>query len=165
VQDPEKKNSSIRSKREPVEAGIRTPIFITHEGTIKPLRDKETLASNLDVAPTILRACGIEPPAVMTGLDLRKPDQLKQRNRIFVDVYEHDSDLGKRADVRNGWKAWVVVDGWDKLIATPEGKELYDLKTDPDDRNDLASKDPQKVSKLWGLIEQWVKTTQPRGVE
>jgi len=34
-----------------------------------------------------------------------------------------------------------VIDGWDKLIARPAGKELYDLENDPDDREyaELAS--------------------------
>ncbi|WP_342793756.1 sulfatase-like hydrolase/transferase [Pontiella desulfatans] len=159
VQNPERKDSSIRSKREPNEAGIRTPIFITHADTVKPLRDKETLASNIDIATTILHACGIKPPAEMSGLDLRVPSALKKRDRIFVDVYEHDINLDKRGDIVDGLKAWVVVDGWDKLIAKPEGKELYDLKADPDDRSNLATKHPEKVSKLWMLIEEWVKET------
>lgn len=159
VQDPKKKNRSIRSKREPTEAGIRTPIFITHEGAIKPMRDTETLASNIDIAPTILKACGIEPPTEMKGLDLRDPHALKERDRIFVDVYEHDSHLKTRADLSKDLKAWVVVDGWDKLVATPEGNELYDLKTDPDDRKNLASKHPEKVAKLSKLIDEWLEKT------
>jgi len=162
VQNPKKKESSIRSKREPTEAGIRTPIFITHEGSIEPLRDDQTLASNIDIAPTILKACGIEPPAEMKGLDLRKPEVLQERNRIFVDVYEHDSHLDKLDDLKDGLKAWVVVDGWDKLIMSPDHKELYDLKNDPDDRRDLASTNPEKVMKLSDIIDVWIKETPPR---
>jgi len=123
------------------------------------------MASNLDVAPTILRACGIEPPAEMKGLDLRKPEALKKRDRIFVDVYEHDSNLDKRDDMKDGLKAWVVIDGWDKLIMRPNQKELYDLKNDPDDRTDLASSNPEKVSKLSSLIERWLKATLQRNTQ
>ena len=158
VQNPEQRNAYIRSKREPVEAGIRTPIFITQEGTLAPLRDKKTLASNVDIATTILHACGIEPPSEMHGLDLRDPKQLKKRNRVFVDVYEHDSNLDELDDLNSGLKARVVIDGWDKLIARPEKKELFDLKTDPDDRNDLSSQYPDKVTKLSRLIDQWIDT-------
>ena len=157
VQDPEKKNRSIRSKRYPFEAGIRTPIFISQEGTLKPLRDKETLASNIDIATTILSACGIESPVEMSGLDLRKHEQLKKRNRVYVDVYEHDSDLDQLADLNSGLKARVVIDGWDKLTASPSGKELYDLKSDPDDRNDLSAKHPARVAELSNLLESWIK--------
>jgi uncharacterized sulfatase len=156
VQDPKKMNASIRSKREPVEAGIRTPIFITHEEKIQPQRNTETLASNIDIATTILRACSIEPPPAMSGLDLREPEQLKDRHRVFVDVYEHDSDLDQLDDLQSGLEARVVIDGWDKLIARPSGNELYDLKVDPDDRHDLSLKNKEKVAKLSGLIEAWL---------
>jgi uncharacterized sulfatase len=162
VQDPKRRNASIRSKRDPVEAGIRTPIFITHSGTIKPLRDKEALASNIDIAPTILNACGIEPPAEMSGLDLRDPAKLKQRNRVFVDVYEHDSNLAELAELDSGLKAHVVIDGWYKLTAGKDSKGLFHLKTDPDDRNNLASKNPEKVEELSKILDEWLKATPPR---
>jgi uncharacterized sulfatase len=156
VPNPDKVGRSIRSKRRPVEAGIRTPIFVTHQGTIKPLRDAETLASNIDIAPTILKICGIEPPVQMKGLDLRKPDDLMKRNRVFVDVYEHDSDLDQLDDLENGLMARVVIDGWDKLIAGAKRKQVFDLKTDLDDRNDLAEAQPEKVIALSKLIDNWV---------
>ena len=148
VPDPEKKNRFVRSKREPVEAGIRTPIFITQEGTIQPVRDTTTLASNIDIATTILNACGIEPPDEMNGLDLRDQTALRERDRVFVDVYEHDSDLDNLDDLQSGFKARVVINGWDKLIATPTERQLFDLKTDPDDRNDLAAQNPERLAEL-----------------
>lgn len=156
VQDPEKKNRSIRSKRQPVEAGIRTPIIISHEGKIKPHRDAETLASNIDIATTILKACDIEAPETMTGLDLREPESLKERNRVFVDVYQHDSDLDKLDNLRSGLLARVVIDGWDKLTWSPKGSQLYDLQKDPDDRNDLSADEPEKVKRLSKVIKDWV---------
>ncbi len=111
---------------------------------------------NIDIATTILKACGIERPATMPGLDLRQRDALQMRNRVFVDVYAHDSDLDQLADLDNGLKARVVIDGWDKLIARSDGNELYNLKSDPDDRTDLSSQQPEKVQMLEGLIDQWV---------
>jgi len=156
VQDPANVNRSVRSKREPVEGGIRTPIFITHEGSIEPLNDSETLASNIDIAPTILRACGIDPPIEMVGLDLQNPAALKERNRVLVDVYQHDSDLDQLDDIDSGLKARVVIDGWDKLTVTPEGKQLFDLKTDPDDRKDLSTERKDRVAELSQVIETWV---------
>lgn len=48
---------------------------------------------------------------------------------------------------------------WDKLIVRPESNELFDLKTDPDDRKDLLLKNPSKVQKLVRLIGQWLGDT------
>lgn len=161
VPDPDKVGRSVRSKKDPVEAGIRTPIFISHAKTIRPLRDSVSLASKIDIAPTILRACGIEPPAAMRGLDLRDPAQLAQRDRVFVDVYEHDSNLEQLNDLNNGLKARVVIQGWDKLIVKPDSSELYNLKTDPDDRNDLSSSDTDKAEALLGVLQEWMDATKP----
>jgi arylsulfatase A-like enzyme len=159
VPDPKKINASVRSKREPVEAGIRTPIFITQEGTIASRRDAETLASNIDVPTTILRACGIPLPPPMSGLDLRDPDSLRKRERVFVEVYEHDSNLDHLDDLNHGLLARVVISGWDKLILRPSGKELFDLKLDPDDRHDLSANDSEKANSLAIEIDRWVAAT------
>jgi len=36
---------------------------------------------------------------------------------------------------------------------------VADLKTDPDDRKNLASKHPEKVAKLSKLIDEWLEKT------
>jgi len=159
VPDSEKVGKYTRSKREPVEAGVRPPIFLTHKNAIPPQRDTETLASNIDIAPTILKACGIEPDTAMSGLDLREPKTLAKRGRIFVDVYEHDTRVEAVQDLDSDLVARVVVDGWDKLIARPDGNELYDLKNDPDDRRDLSAQNPEKVQRLSKLLDEWLNAT------
>ena len=159
VANPKRAGTYIRSKQDPVEAGIRTPIFVTHPKTIPARREKEILASNIDIATTILHACGIQPPREMSGLDLRDPAALKARDRVFVDVYSHNSDIDQLDDLDDGLKARVVIDGWDKLIARPNKKELYDLKNDPDDRTDLAAGNAGKVGQLSDIIDAWLKAT------
>lgn len=156
VPNPEKRNQFVRSKQEPVEAGIRTPIFITHSGTIEPKRDPATLASNIDVATTILRVCGIEPEERMEGLDLRDTQALQDRNRVFVEAYQHDSDVDQLDDMDHGLKARVVIQGWDKLTVKPGGNELFDLQTDPDDRVDLSAQHPEKTKRLLQTLEAWL---------
>ena len=157
--DPEQPSGYVRSKKTPVEAGIRTPIFLTHKNKIVPRRDKETLASNIDIAPTILQACGIKPDKAMSGLDLRKPESLARRDRIFVDVYWDNIRIDALGDLDSDLIARVVIDGWDKLIARPDGLELYDLKNDPDDRADLAEQNYEKVEELSALMNDWLEET------
>ena len=157
--DPNKVSWYVRSKKEPVEAGIRTPIFVTHKNKIAPHRDKETLASNIDIAPTILKACGIEPDKAMSGLDLRNQEALAQRDRIFVDLYEVNVRVDAVEDVDSDLVARVVVDGWDKLIVRPDSHELYDLTNDPDDLIDFAAQQPEKVQELSALIKDWLEKT------
>ncbi len=152
VPHPEKPNRYQRSKREPVEAGIRTPIMIHQPGKVVARRDKRTLASTIDIAPTILRACAIEPPAEMFGLDLRDTASLAQRDRVFVDVYQHDSDIDQLADLRSGLVARVMIAGWDKLIAWPDHNELFDLEQDPDDRQNVSAARPDRTRELADIL-------------
>jgi uncharacterized sulfatase len=160
VPNPDQIGRFVRSKREQFEAGIRTPIMIRQLGVIEPSRQTETLASVIDIAPTILRACGIEPPEAMAGLDLRDPAALAERNRVFTEVYEHDIDLDRLDDPRSDLVARVIIDGWNKLVVFPDRKELYDLKTDNDDRHDLAAEKPELVARLTGILNRWMRRTQ-----
>ncbi len=160
-QHPQKRNRfDVKSKQQPHEMGVRTPIFLTHSGTLKPLQDETTLASNIDIAPTILQACGIDVPEAMRGLDLRDTQSLKERDRVFVEAYEHESNLDQLDDIDHGLRARVVIDGWDKLIRFPDRSELYDLRNDVDDLHDLSSRHPEKVKQLEAVIDRWLKETQ-----
>ena len=125
-----------------------------------PRRDKETLASNIDIAPTILQACGIKPDRAMSGeLDAKKTTRdLAKRDRIFVDVYWDNIRVDALGDLDSDLIARVVIDGWDKLIARPDGLELYDLKNDPDDRTDLAEQNHKKVEEL-SVMNDWLEET------
>lgn len=162
VPNPERKNSYVRSKREPVEAGIRTPIFITHEATIAAKRDSSTLASNIDIPTTILRACGITPPVGMQGLDLRSVQQLQNRDRVFVEAYLHDSDLERLADIDHGLKARVIIKGWNKLTQWPDRRQLFDLRKDLDDRNDIYGQNQDLASTMAAELSDWLKETSTR---
>ena len=126
---------------------------------LHPVVIRTTLASNIDIAPTILKACGIEPDKAMSGLDLRKPEVLAERDRIFVDLYWDNIRVDALDDLDSDLIARVVVDGWDKLIVRPDSLELYDLKNDPDDRTDLAAQNPEKVQELSGLMSDWLEAT------
>lgn len=85
--DPEQGN---RAKLSPYELGIRTPIFVRWPVKVKPLRDDETLASIIDIAPTILKVCGQKVPANLPGLDLLDHAAMTARKSVFVESYTHD---------------------------------------------------------------------------
>ena len=83
------------------------------------------------------------------------------RKSVFVEAYTHDiADL--KQPVRS-LTARVVIDGWSKLIipgpakpgrpfaTTPEKTELYDLKSDPLERTDLAPARAEEVQRLLAI--------------
>lgn len=70
------------AKGSPYELGIRTPIMIRWPDTVAPKMDRENLASNIDIVPTILSACGVKPPARMPGLNSRSRSRIGERTVV-----------------------------------------------------------------------------------
>ena len=62
IQDPDRPNRyAPRSKREPYEMGVRTPMIFRWKGNIKPEMNATDAVSSIDIATTIYSICGIEP--------------------------------------------------------------------------------------------------------
>lgn len=156
--DAELGNKSRRAKLSPYELGIRTPMFVRWPGKVPPRRDQETLASIIDVAPTILRIAGGKVPPEMPGLDLTDTTAMRARKSITIEAYTHD--IADLAAPEKSVIAQVVIDGWSKLLipgparadrphsSAPREVELFDLKTDPLEKTNLASSKPEEVARL-----------------
>ena len=151
---------AARSKQSPYEGGVRTPIMMRWPaGGVKQRFDEETLVSAIDLAPTILKACGLEVPASMPGLDLRDHASLAKRNAIFGAAYHHDvTDVDKpnlsvktRFTVKGDWKLLQHHEGATPGVAV----ELFNVKADPHEKNDLAAKQPGIVTALTRQLDAW----------
>ncbi|TWT81328.1 Arylsulfatase [Planctomycetes bacterium CA13] len=162
-----------RSKISPNEFGTRTPIMFRWPGTI-PAADRPELCSSIDFVPTILAATGAKGPHDFPGLNLfpqLKTGKAIERDTLFGESFAHDI-----ADIENPQASLLyrwVIRGHDKLLLTydgapgkmqypPEGGEpqLYDLKGDPDEMVNLASKKPDLVKDLSGLLTDWYDPTE-----
>lgn len=163
LQDPEAAKYAPRSKRSPNEGGIRTPIMVRWPAGIKPQRDDVTPISSIDLAPTILQACGVKPPAGLPGLSLLPADQnaLKERKYLFGEIFEHDVvDIDKpAAGLMYRWCLDIREPSTTlpKLILSADGKsaEVFDVKTDPAEEHDLAKQEPERIKSLRRELDQW----------
>lgn len=141
-----------RSKRSPNEGGVRTPIMVRYPPLTRPLMDDSTLASSVDIAPTVLAACGIDAGQELPGINLLDVDARQSRTQVFGEIYSHDvadvdrpeASLTYRWTVRLPWKL-IVPNGPQDGSQMPE---LYDLIDDPNEQTDLASKHPNVVQQL-----------------
>ena len=155
-----------RSKLSPYELGIRTPMFVRWPGKVKPQRDDETLASIIDFAPSILKIAGAKAPADLPGLDLLDRDAMTARKSVFVEAYTHDIfDLAQPA---TSLVTRVVIDGWSKLLlptsvrpdkaypSAPTEIELFDLKSDPLEKSNVAASRADEVKRLQAIQDaEW----------
>ena len=142
-----------RSKRSPYEGGVRTPIMFSLPGKIVPAKS-DAYASSVDIAPTILSACGVAAPASMSGFDLLAAGV--SRAAVYGETFSHDvADLEQPA--KGLQFRWMIRDGW-KLIAPRRGDrraELYDLSADPAERVDLAARHPERAGALQRALDAW----------
>ncbi|MGJ8722973.1 MAG: sulfatase family protein [Roseibacillus sp.] len=161
IQDPEQLNRfAPRSKLTVYEGGIRTPIIFSWEDKIEPRMDSENLASNLDIWPTAAALCGTPLPDGLSGINLTNFAQVETRETIYGSCYRHNvaeqgsphKSLENRFTIENDWKLISP----NPLVRGPEAKpELYNLARDPNEREDLASKNPELVKALTKKLNSW----------
>ena len=157
IQDPDNPNRfAPRSKQQPHEGGIRTPMMFRWLDTIEPEMDTTTIASGIDIAATLLGICGIKQPEMMQGINVLNRDALQARDLIFSEVYAHDF-----ATVDSSLYYRVAIDFPYKLILPdhknkPDVKvELFNIQNDPTERNELSNKYPDQVAVMKTKTKSW----------
>lgn len=154
IQSPDSGRYAPLSKQDPHDGGVRTPIMVKWQGTIEPKMDKETLVSSIDLAPTILKACGVEVPKTMHGLDLRDQEALKKRNIVFG--YDGDHDMSNWQKTTTNLQTRYVVQGdWKLLDHVGKADELYNITADPWEKKNLIEEKPAKVVALTKALDAW----------
>lgn len=147
-----------RSKSSPYDGGVRTPVMLRWPGHTKAGRYYD-LVSTIDLAPTILAACGLKPSREMPGLNLLGVTAGKtrlKRRAVFGEIYLHSAvDLDKPS--LSLTHLWVREADW-KLITFAGGSakpELYNLAEDPREERNLAELKPGQVKRLDKILNKW----------
>lgn len=152
------KQYAPKTKQSQFDGGLRTPLMIRWPGKVKPSKS-EALVSSIDIAPTILKAVGLPKTKEMQGVDLLDAKAVSSRPAIFGEIFTHDSQDFENPAASLRWR-WVIQ-GYDKLIIpAPQNEptaaiELYDLKKDPEELENLATSQPEKIEKLKQVLETW----------
>jgi arylsulfatase A-like enzyme len=177
IQDPRSKGFAPRSKLSPYDGGVRTPIMLRRPGTIRP-RTSESLASAIDVVPTVLAACGVATPGGLPGVNLLDDAATAARRQVFGECYTHtivDLDDPARSllwrwTVRDRWKLIVPVtaDGgtapeWEGRKVDADSRkrlergdvELFDVVADPDETTNVAAAHADVVAGLRADLDRW----------
>tara|TARA_B100000686_G_scaffold74613_1_gene80529 strand:- start:88 stop:1341 length:1254 start_codon:yes stop_codon:yes gene_type:complete len=141
-----------RSKRSQYDGGLRTPIMVRWPGKVKP-GERPELANSIDLAPTILKACGLKPTSEMQGINLLDDAALAKRKSTYGAVYLHNAvDIQKPS--ANLTYRWLIDGDWKLILPhkpnnNPGAKsELYNLAKDPHEHQNLAKTKPTKTKRL-----------------
>jgi len=166
IQSPDKPGPRFDSKLSQYDGGLRTPIMIRWPGRVAP-RMTDAPVSSIDIAPTLLRACGQKPAAEMQGINLLDGQAVKERKAIFGACYTHNA-VDIHVPATSVTYRWCIADGrWKLIIPNPAninapkkpgremGVELYDVAADPHEEKNLAAAQPDRVAELTRLIDGW----------
>ncbi len=144
-------NAGMRgSKGSSYEGGHRVPLFIHWpDGHLQEGKDIDAFTWHFDLLPTLIEMC-----------DLKTPERghLPFDGRSLVPLIEEDSDPDWNDQDRVVFMHTqnireTPVKGLNSLVATEKwrlinGKQLYDIKTDPGQENNVASENEQVVTEL-----------------
>jgi len=145
-------NAGMRAQKGSVyEGGHRVPFFIRWPaGGIQAGRDIPQLAAHIDVFPTLLNLCGLEKgeggafdgvtlDPLLTGTGASWPERT---------LLVHN----QRVDEPIKGKDWAAMTSQWRLI---NGRELYDIREDPEQRRDVAAAHPEIVQNLRREYDRW----------
>jgi arylsulfatase A-like enzyme len=126
-------------KRFMYEESMRTPLIIRYPGIIKPGTVSNQIISNVDFAPTFLEAAGLAVPGEIQGksmMPLFRNVNASIRNSAYYHFYEFPGE-------HSVLKHFGIRTSRYKLIRFYDHKnfwELYDLKKDPSEMNNIYGK-------------------------
>ncbi|HWV58847.1 MAG TPA: sulfatase [Longimicrobiales bacterium] len=172
--EPGQGANDTRSKLSYYDAGYRTPLMIRWPGRVAPGRDTTSLASSLDVAPTVLRAAGLDPLPGMRGFDLiGERDRVAERQYAFMELNAHTavevdrplSNLIARSVTRkDGWRLIVPYAPNQDVALTNQGArpwwltldtQLYNVWDDPFETRNLAGERPDLMREPLAELDRW----------
>lgn len=147
-------------KRQMYEPSMRVPLLVFCPNLIKRGMKIDKMVQNIDIAPTILEAAGLETPKTMDGrsmLSLLEGKQATWRDAVYYEYYwewnfpQTPTVHGIRTDK---YKYMHYYGIWDI-------DELYDISNDPDEKlNLIDSPEHQEVVKdLKNRVFQWLEET------
>lgn len=156
---PPTRNTPLRDGKGTLyEGGTRVPMMWSWAGKIAPGGTNETVVGPIDIYPTVIDLIGIAKPEkqVFDGVSYAKV--LKGQGSLDRQAY---FNYHPHAGLHRAGGVWVRSGDFKLLrwFGNPGTSELYNLREDLGEANDLSGTMPEKVRELEALIDQFLKDT------
>ena len=159
-------NAGMRGRKSSIyEGGHRVPFFLHWPaGGYSKGWDIKTLAAHIDILPTLSDLCKLPKPDKrydVDGLSLSplltgKTNNWK-RNHLFLQYHGGAYHKFKLGPLTN---SVVMTEKW-RLVNTGRAQELYDIQSDPSQRNNIASQRPEIIKNLRTAYQSFWQRVSP----
>jgi arylsulfatase A-like enzyme len=132
------------------EGGTRTPLLVYWKGHFENGLEVHSPAITMDISATILKAVGLVIPKTLHGNDLNaivSKKKMEERPLFWHYPHYHEGNNPYGA-VRKG--DWKLIEFYESGAL-----ELYNLKNDIGETQNLASTEPAKTKELANLLNNW----------
>jgi arylsulfatase len=142
------------------EGGVRVPFFVRWPGKFSSGKAVERISAHIDLLPTLAHIAGIDqlPKGQVEGrslVPLLKNPKAKWKDRYLFTQGARWKTGAEPTD--HMWKRFAVRNERFRLVEN----SLYDMKADPGQTTDVASKFPEIVKSMKEAYEKFWKDTRP----
>jgi len=155
-------NAGMRGKKGSIfDGGHRVPCFLRWPGGgFNAGREVGALTAHIDLLPTLIDLCGLKRPeeARFDGISLApllRGEATTTPERYVMEQYRQSSEPPQE------WRCAVLFERW-RLV---NGKMLFDIRTDPGQRKDVAAAHPEAVQKLRAAHDRYWAEVSPTFAE
>ena len=132
-------------KRMLYEGGTRTPFIARWPGKIQPSTTSDLLTSSVDFLPTAADLSGVPSPKGLDGHSIVPTLLGKGQQVVHASLYFEIYEPYFQQAVRMGdWKGY--------RLGTKAPLELYDLKSDPAEKQNIAAAHPDIVKRIEAIM-------------